>query len=206
MDCGVIPDCPQTEEQDVRETICTQLREQGVLGPSASAGMAIPTCVREALKAVMPDYLKAPEINFEVNLDEVRVFKGAKPSTETEIHLDVPEAVLQNPCALPFALYVGTQIQRLRLRREMEEANKKQPGTFTEEQVKNGIPAVLDQEKEQLMKDLRKHYDQHGRDGELDCCQPLELPTPEPGRAPVSCPEIEPFCKQRMATLACPSR
>lgn len=208
MNCGVIPDCPQREEQDLRESICTQLREQGALAPGSTSGVSIPGCVRDALKEVLPDYLKVPEMSFEVNLDKVKVFKGTKPSTETEIYLDGPgvELALQSPCALPFALYVGTQIQRLRLRREMEQANRKQPGTFTEEQIKNGIPAVLDGEKEELMRDLKAYYDQHGLNGELDCCKPLELPTPEPGREPVSCPEIEPYCKPRIAGLVCPTR
>jgi len=210
MRCGVILDCSQKDEQNLREAICTQLREQDPAG-SAEPDYHwnwIPDCVQDALKEVLSDYLKAPEINYEVNLSKVTVRKGSKLSTETDIYLDAPGAdlVLKRPCARPFVLYVGMQIQRLRMRREMEWANRQRPGTFTDEQIRNGIPAVQESERAKLMGDIDAYFRQHAPDDELTCCKPPEMPTPKPGRPPVSCPDVEPYCQPRIGLLMCPER
>lgn len=148
--------------------------------------------------------MNEPGLNLEVNFDTVRVFKGKETSTETTIYLDVPDAVLRNPCELPFALHVGMEVQKMRLRRKMEMAKKGFPAEITEEVIRRGESAeVLDIYKGYLMRDLKYYYDQHGPNGELGCCQPLELPSPKPERAPVSCPEIEAFCKPRIGMLLC---
>jgi hypothetical protein len=195
-------DLRSIDRSAVAQEICAALHAQGV-GPGAPTGIVIPSCVQDALKEVMANYLKDPDINLDLNFNKLRVFAGKGTSTETELYLDVPEAVLKSPCELPFALGVGMQLHRLRLRRKMEKVNKDAPGTFTEEQIEKGYSAdVLDIHKDYLMRDLTRYYDQHGLDGELTCCKPLELPSPEPRREPV-CSEMEPFCKPRIALLSC---
>lgn len=195
----------------IQQEICRTLRAPDAVGSSAPgaaessapSGMVIPTCVRDALREVLAS--SRNELDLDVNFDKVRVFRGQQTSTGTAIYIDVPDAVWQNPCALPFALFVGMEVHKMRLRRRLEIGRRDFPAEVTEEDVARAVsPEVLDIYKGYLMKDLKYYYDQHGLNGELTCCQPLELPSPKPERAPVSCPEIESFCKPRIGMLLCP--